>query len=728
MAYDTSAHRIPKLGILAFAGLALGLAGAGWLYYSLERASLGREAQRTLRAVADLKAGEIALWSRERRSDAEALMHNPLLAAEVCRGVADPTDTALRRTTGDWLEQLRMYGDCRAVFLLDAELSTRLQTGEGEVVGVDGENLALQALETQRVVSSGLQPGPHPGTQIMDMLVPLTARLGSPHGEVRCILLMRIDAHPFLGPLLKSWPTSSPSAESLMVRREGNELVFLNPVRLPASGESILRLPLVRDDQPSVAAACGREGVMQGADYRGVEVLAAARHIPGTAWQLVCKMDSRDVFAPLSARAAATGLAIGLLIFLAGAGLVISWMRREGVWGSMHAEFSRRAALKTRAGDMLAISQIALQNAPVGIVAYRERGSCVYANPAAARILDTTPDALLAQDFRHSPSWKAGGMLDAAEKALAGGAPAHCDARLTVASGKEVRVICHFAPCTIHGYRYLLAVFSDGSALASAQEERERVLVEAARRQGEGLGHTLLDALGQAAFIMDTEGVLLHVNDQMVQVCGKPESELLGRSAYELTQAPILSSRRRQVQMAIERGRAVRFTEQWGTRRIECSVHPLLEEGGTVRRLVIIGWDISEDQRTKRAAREARSMLQQIVDSLPQQVFWKDRALKYLGCNRAFAGKAGLLDPREIAGRDDFGLRWKSKAVQRRIEDNKVMESDTPVVDKVRSARNADGSTTQIRGSRYPLHDASGAVVGVIGIEEELKEDAPAQS
>ncbi len=38
-------------------------------------------------------------------------------------------------------------------------------------------------------------------------------------------------------------------------------------------------------------------------------------------------------------------------------------------------------------------------------------------------------------------------------------------------------------------------------------------------------------------------------------------------------------------------------------------------------------------------------MLRSILDTIPARVFWKDRDLRFLGCNNAFAQDAGLESP-----------------------------------------------------------------------------------
>jgi hypothetical protein len=49
-------------------------------------------------------------------------------------------------------------------------------------------------------------------------------------------------------------------------------------------------------------------------------------------------------------------------------------------------------------------------------------------------------------------------------------------------------------------------------------------------------------------------------------------------------------------------------------------------------------------------------MLQLIIQSIPVRVFWKDKESRYLGCNRLFVQDAGLKEPHQLIGRDDFAM------------------------------------------------------------------------
>ncbi len=121
-------------------------------------------------------------------------------------------------------------------------------------------------------------------------------------------------------------------------------------------------------------------------------------------------------------------------------------------------------------------------------------------------------------------------------------------------------------------------------------------------------------------------------------------------------------------------------------------------------------------------------LLHLVIDSIPQRVFWKDRDSVYLGCNRSFARDAGLDDPALIVGKTDLELAWKATGHLYVADDRLVMESNMAKVDIEEPMTFTDGRTIWLRTSKVPLHDESGAVLGVLGAYEDITEQRQAAS
>jgi len=138
-------------------------------------------------------------------------------------------------------------------------------------------------------------------------------------------------------------------------------------------------------------------------------------------------------------------------------------------------------------------------------------------------------------------------------------------------------------------------------------------------------------------------------------------------------------------------------------------------------RSVGIHLDIDERKRADTLLHEQRAMLEGILNSIPQAVFWKDRTSRYLGCNRVFAEAAGLNTPEEIIGKTDLELPWGPREGREYIADDQaVMESRDPKSGIIEPITMADGKRRWLETSKKPLLSAAGEVYGVLGTFEDI--------
>jgi len=112
------------------------------------------------------------------------------------------------------------------------------------------------------------------------------------------IVALRLDPTKYLYPFILRWPTPSQTAETLIVRRDGNNALFLNELKFADDSALKLRIPLEKTNVPAVMAVLGRTGIVAGTDYRGAAVIAAVRAVPDSSWFLVARINTTEVYAP----------------------------------------------------------------------------------------------------------------------------------------------------------------------------------------------------------------------------------------------------------------------------------------------------------------------------------------------------------------------------------------------------------------------------------------------
>ncbi|MFI5296331.1 MAG: ATP-binding protein [Thermodesulfovibrionales bacterium] len=140
-------------------------------------------------------------------------------------------------------------------------------------------------------------------------------------GEV----IMEIDMNPIYRFIQDSTGLGK-TGEALIVKEEGDDALFLSPLRRDPDAALKKRVPFSEiKGLAAQMAAQGKSGSGFTFDYIGVEVLAAWRYIPSLRWGLVAKIDTSEAFAPV-VRLRNIALGIGTIILFLGvvAALLIS--------------------------------------------------------------------------------------------------------------------------------------------------------------------------------------------------------------------------------------------------------------------------------------------------------------------------------------------------------------------------------------------------------------------
>jgi diguanylate cyclase (GGDEF)-like protein/PAS domain S-box-containing protein len=138
------------------------------------------------------------------------------------------------------------------------------------------------------------------------------------------------------------------------------------------------------------------------------------------------------------------------------------------------------------------------------------------------------------------------------------------------------------------------------------------------------------------------------------------------------------------------------------------------------RACFVVAIDVTEKECAKEALRESKQMLEAVIDSVPQRIFWKDQDSRYLGCNRAFAEDVGLADASQIIGLTDYDLPWRAGAQNARMRDREVIDSGEPLTNYEEFSPAATGAWRWLRKTKVPLRNAHGEAIGLLATYEDI--------
>jgi PAS domain S-box-containing protein len=341
-----------RLLLLILLSFIIAITAAGCGYARREQSEFERAAADQLRAIVDLKINQLARWRTELMNDGRWIMETANSDSVLRDCLAEPPTQVGRDQMQMRLDAWIKHSHYLRALLVNASRQVLLAAPKGKSwLGPAAITNTEAALQTNDAFISDLRVSVTTRRVIMALFVPLPVNLsaanpipdGAPH-RAAGVFVFEIDPNEFLFPLIQTWPTLSQSAETLLVRREGTNVLFLNNLRHGTNTAMQLRISLDDRTLPAVRAVLGEEGIVTGLDYRSVPVLAAIRRVPNSPWFLVAKLDQAEVYAPLHRQIIMIALITGSLALTASLGVGWVWRGRENLFAQQELADRDRAA------------------------------------------------------------------------------------------------------------------------------------------------------------------------------------------------------------------------------------------------------------------------------------------------------------------------------------------------------------------------------------------------
>lgn len=113
-------------------------------------------------------------------------------------------------------------------------------------------------------------------------------------------------------------------------------------------------------------------------------------------------------------------------------------------------------------------------------------------------------------------------------------------------------------------------------------------------------------------------------------------------------------------------------------------------------------------------------MLDLIIQNIPIAMFWKDKNLRYVGCDKLFCKDCGLDENADVYGLNDFDLFPKEIAFKNLVTDQEVLDTGKPILNYQEKIINQDGSIDYLQKSKIPIKDNKGEVIMIMGLYEKI--------
>ncbi len=315
-----------KLIVMFFILTSCILAGAYFVYKGYEKDRL-TEVEHILSSIAELKASQLVLWREERLGDAQIMYGNVAFTNLVRRYFKNPQDVEAKQHLQNWMAQYPQSAEYDQVRLIDTQGITRISIPARLSMSRDVSKEVQETFQTGKIQLVDFYRNEKDQRTYLGLIVPI---LDATAGKIVIgVMHLRINPEKNLYPYILHWPTPSLTAETLLVRRDGNDVLYLHNLKFSKDAALKLRISLQKTNVPSVMAVLGRIGIVKGIDYRNIPVIADVRPVKDSPWFLVTRIDLSEMEAPVREQ---FWLLVGFvlaLIFATAAGLILLWRQQS---------------------------------------------------------------------------------------------------------------------------------------------------------------------------------------------------------------------------------------------------------------------------------------------------------------------------------------------------------------------------------------------------------------
>lgn len=232
----------------------------------------------------------------------------------------------------------------------------------------------------------------------------------------------------------------------------------------------------------------------------------------------------------------------------------------------------------------------------------------------------------------------------------------------------------------------------------------------------------ILDGLSMGGLFVDKSRIIRHCNAAAENIFGYSRDELVGK------RTDVLYGDRR-----LDASNKNEIRDHLSSHGYHVGTATGIKKDGAPISLDLYTFIVKEDagaaimvRRAQERAINAESLLGDLMDNIPDVIYFKDASNRFLMVNKAHAAALGL-KPEDVIGKTDLDFFPADIAKKYYADDSMVVKTGKPIIDKIEAAGRPDGRMAYVSTTKIPRYDKYGRITGTIGITRDVTERIAAQ-
>jgi PAS domain S-box-containing protein len=230
----------------------------------------------------------------------------------------------------------------------------------------------------------------------------------------------------------------------------------------------------------------------------------------------------------------------------------------------------------------------------------------------------------------------------------------------------------------------------------------------------------LQNATTDGLLLFDRQKRLVLCNQAAASCFGMEIEDVKGKTLFDVISRDAARSRETKLDEVFRAGKPIRFQDEREGRCFDNVVTPLPSHDAEVTAVAVYYRDITELKRSEEALRHKTSLLNSLIEALPDIVYFKDRERRHVIVNRAYE-EFFRMSRHEVIGKTVEELMPADKAALSRETDQEVMKVKACLFQEQYWC-NSQGDTRAFETRKFPILDDLGQVMAVGGISRDITE------
>lgn len=233
----------------------------------------------------------------------------------------------------------------------------------------------------------------------------------------------------------------------------------------------------------------------------------------------------------------------------------------------------------------------------------------------------------------------------------------------------------------------------------------------------------IFDTLPFPMWIKNEDGVFLKINKKFKNTFidrDLTQDDIIGKLNKDIFEEDLAKEYDENHKKIVELKQPMVFEGKTKNRSVMSYLTPILDENENIIVITGVIKDTTETKNYQQSLINQNTLLETIINTIPDIIFYKDKQSRYLGGNKAFFEGFFGKKKSEVIGKNDFELHQDKEVAKAFIErDQEILKNKEDKYTEI-NILNKDDKILYLESVKTPLINEKGEAWGIVGVARDM--------